>query len=99
MSSLLTVPDGEVSQSIRLTSVPQNIQSPLAKRAWWGACGHHGFSWNRPLRWGPHLLPRKPLTVISGLYSQLEHWPAWRPTAPGDIKDPTSAPMPRGYLL
>lgn len=73
---------------VSISRLCHNIQSPLAKRAWWGAYGHYGFSWNRPLCWGPHLLPKKALTVISGLYSQLECWPAWRPTAPRDILRP-----------
>lgn len=49
VSSLFTnVPNGEGPQSIHPMSVSENTQSPLAKRAWWGAYGHSGFSWNGP---------------------------------------------------
>ena len=42
----------------------------------------------RPFLWGPCLLPRRALKVISVLYSQLECAPVWRPTVPGDVLRP-----------
>lgn len=91
VNSLFTVPKTKVYISCLCHRTPRAywLREPVGVPM--GTLVLVGLGLFYPFLWGPRLLPRRALKVISVLYSRMECSAVWRPTVPGAVVS-TSAP-------
>lgn len=88
MSSLFAVPNPKVYISCLCHGTPRAHWLREPGGVPMGTLVLVGPGLLHPFLWGPRLLPRRKLKVISVLYSQMECLAVSRPTVPGAVLSP-----------